>query len=354
MTHDFAPRRSDLTFAIDTARAAGDLVMNHRRRGFDVERKSDVPDDFVTIADREASELIIERIRRHAPFDGVLSEEMADDETRLAKRRVWIVDPIDGTKEFVHGSPDFAVSIGLTVDGEPRLGVVYAPATGDVYAGLDGVEKNGRTVGFSKRPVEDAVIAVSATEYERELTGTPLRGMRPSGSIALKLAKIAAGEADATFTINPRSEWDVCAGHALVAAAGGSYTFRDGAAIGYNAPDPALRRGTIGGRGDVVAWLARELDRLAVAQQHLFVREGEAAFALLPPELRGHPSVHVRTAGRALESAVALERRGEAYRVAYADGPARGVSFIMRNLRRSLSIPDAPNFSESTTSDATE
>ena len=105
---------------------------------------------------------------------------------------------------------------------------------------------SGRTaspVGFSNRPPEEALISVSDTEYKRELHQYTLANVKPSGSIALKLALIAAGEADATFTMSPRSEWDIAAGMALIAAAGGSVTRRGGGRITLNSPQTSIRQG---------------------------------------------------------------------------------------------------------------
>ena len=318
------------------AREAGQLLLSHVRRGVTAEEKT--PGDPVTAADREASELIVAGLARAFPEDGILSEELEDHPGRLTRERVWIVDPIDGTREFVRGSGDYAVSIGLTVGGEPVLGVVLAPARGDVYLGVveGGVWKNGEPVGFSDRPPERAVIAVSDTEHARELSAYPVAGMAPSGSIAYKLARIAAGEADATFTINPRSEWDIAAGHALLRAAGGDLTTRDGAPVRYNKPGPAGRRGLIGGRPDVVAWLAAELERVGLPEQQLFLRGGDEVWPWLSDQdradLAGHPDLHVRHAGGRIEALVTLERGADGWRVTRS----LGRDFALRTLRSDL------------------
>ena len=328
------------------AREAGALLLDHRRRGFTVDEKT--PGDPVTAADREASELIVDGLRAAFPEDGLLSEEMADSAERLTRRRVWIVDPIDGTSEFVKGSPDYVVSIGLAVEGEPVLGVVYAPEPGDLYSGVvgEGVWKNGEPVGFSPRPLDQAIIAVSDTEYERELSASGLTHLQPSGSIAYKLARIAAGEADATFTINPRSEWDIAAGMALVRAAGGTVTRRSGSRIPLNATRPRIRRGLIGGRGDVVAWLADELKRLHIPEQQLFLRSGDSAWATLPEaeqaNLRGHPHLHVRHAGGAVEALVTLERRGGGWEITRAEGRESPLRTLVHDLQRAYGRLDWP------------
>lgn len=320
------------------AREAGALLLDHKRRGFTVDEKT--PGDPVTVADQEASDLIVAGLRAAFPHDGLLSEEMADSAERLTRRRVWIVDPIDGTREFVKGSADYCVSIGLAVDGEPALGVIYAPEPDDLYAGVvgQGVWKNGQRTGFSARPVEAAILAVSDTEYERELHASGLERMQPSGSIAYKLARIAAGEADATFTINPRNEWDIAAGMALIEAAGGTVTRRSGSRIPLNATRPRIRRGLIGGRPDVVAWLKAELERLHIPEQQLFLRGGDSAWATLPQaeqeRLRGHPHLHVRHANGQVEALVTLEREGGGWQITRAEGQPMPLRALVRDLQR--------------------
>lgn len=329
--------QAELQMAEQLAREASQLLLDHVRRGFAVEEKT--PDDPVTVADREASALIVAGLRAAFPQDGILSEELADTAERLSRRRVWIIDPIDGTREFVKGTGDYVVSIGLAVQGEPVLGVLAAPARGDVYMGVvgEGVWKNGDPVSFSGRDASEALIAVSDTEFERELSQFPLERLAPSGSIAYKLGRIAAGEADATFTINPRSEWDIAAGHALVRAAGGELTTRGGGAIRYNQREPRLRRGIIGGRQDVVACLAGTLKHLGVPEQQLYLRDSDDLWQLLSGEdrsaLRGYPDLHVRHAAGQIEALVMLERR-EGWHVSRSEGRTQALRILLNDLQR--------------------
>ena len=106
--------------AEDLAREAADILLHYRRNGFEVELKTSA-DDPVTVADREASELIVAGLRKAFPDDGILSEEMLDSADRLGRERVWIIDPIDGTSEYVKGSPDYCVSIGLSEIGRAHV-----------------------------------------------------------------------------------------------------------------------------------------------------------------------------------------------------------------------------------------
>jgi len=123
--------------AEDLARQAGVILLHYRRHGFEVELKTS-QDDPVTVADREASELIVAGLRAAFPHDGILSEELLDTDERLDRERVWIIDPIDGTKEYVDGKPDYCVSIGLSVRGEAVLGVVLAPENDELFTGIVG------------------------------------------------------------------------------------------------------------------------------------------------------------------------------------------------------------------------
>ncbi|WP_293909633.1 3'(2'),5'-bisphosphate nucleotidase CysQ [Deinococcus sp.] len=318
---------------------AGALLMRHRAQGFAVEYKTS-PDDPVTLADTEASALIVAGLSAAFPDDGILSEELTDNAERLSKSRVWIIDPIDGTKEYVEGSPDFCVSIGLSVNGEAVLGVVYAPAHQDLYLGVvgDGVWHNGTSSGFSARPPETAVIGVSDTEHKRELHQYPIRNMQPSGSIALKLALIASGALDATFTMSPRSEWDIAAGMALIRAAGGVTTRRGGAAIALNSPQPSIRRGLVAGRLDVVQWLERELWRLAVPEQQLALVPSDATWTLLSEAdqgtLPGGEALHIRHAAGRLTALILLEAAEHGLSVVRAEGDAADLRVLSRDVTR--------------------
>ncbi|WP_161882557.1 3'(2'),5'-bisphosphate nucleotidase CysQ [Deinococcus alpinitundrae] len=322
--------------AEDLARQAGALLLEHRAAGFKVDYKTS-KDDPVTVADTEASELIVAGLRAAFPDDGILSEELTDTAERLGKHRVWIIDPIDGTSEYVDGTPDFAVSIGLGVGGEAVLGVVNAPARQALYSGVvgEGLTRNGEPVGFSARPPAEFLIAVSDTEHKRELHRYPLPQMLPSGSIALKLALIAAGEADATFTMSPRSEWDIAAGMALVQAAGGQVTRRGGGKIALNSPEPAIRQGLIGGRPDVVAWLENELFRLAIPEQQLGLTDTDEAWALLDQaeqeRLRGEKHLHIRHAAGQVVALVLLD---DNLRVRRSEGDALHLGVLTRDLTR--------------------
>jgi myo-inositol-1(or 4)-monophosphatase len=190
-------------------------------------------------------DLALDRALREAllrPGEGWLSEETADSTARLACRRVWVVDPLDGTREFLDGLPEWCVSIGLVDGAEAVAGGILNPATGELYLGALGLGAtlNGRPVRVSGG---GTTVLASRTELKRgewdRWKGAAFT-IVPMGSVAYKLARVAAGQADATWTLTPKHEWDVAAGAALVLAAGGRVTLPDGSAPRFNSPDPLL------------------------------------------------------------------------------------------------------------------
>lgn len=212
----------------------------------DVDARIKAGDDPVTAADTEVDALL----RRLLPQDGEgwLSEETTDDLSRLDRRRVWVVDPLDGTREFVEGIPEWCVSVGLVEDGEPVAGGILNPATGEAIVGARGlgVTLNGRPARVSDRPtLSGALVVASRSEVKRrEWEGYTegLFNMRPTGSVAYKLGLVAAGLADATWTLTPKHEWDVAAGVALVLASGGTVLTGQKDEIRFNREKPKLSR----------------------------------------------------------------------------------------------------------------
>ncbi len=234
----------ELQVALDAAREAGEILLHHYRAGTEVWEKSE--DNPVTVADLESDRAIAARLRAAFPDDGALSEESVSDPARTLKRRVWIVDPMDGTKEFTKKIPEFAVSIALVENGEPVTGVIHNPAANvTVWASKgDGTFRDGKRVGVSSvQLLEDAVVIASRTEISRDKFADHqgwFGELRPVGSIAWKLACIACGEGDLNISLAPKNEWDVCAGDVLVREAGGIYTTFDGSTRAYNQADPLI------------------------------------------------------------------------------------------------------------------
>jgi myo-inositol-1(or 4)-monophosphatase len=238
----YSDRHRDLERIERALRAAGALLVDYFDRDLEVEQKA--PGHPVTEADRAADDLL----RRTLPEagDGWLSEETVDDRERLGKHRVGVVDPLDGTKEFIRGVPEWSVSVGLVEDGRAVAGGVYNPLAERLVLGAEGlgVTLGGEPVATTVRGSADgARVAASRSEIRRG-EWEPFRGVGfevvPIGSVAYKLALVAAGLADATWTLQPKSEWDVAAGTALVLAAGGDVRLPDGERPTFNRPRTKL------------------------------------------------------------------------------------------------------------------
>ena len=231
--------------AIAAARAAGTIIQDIYGTKYTVDYKSG-DNSPVTIADREANQKIHSMLQEAFPDYGWLSEETVDSSARLTTRRVWVVDPMDGTKEFIQKIPEFAVSIGLIEDGQPILGVVYNPTLDQLFWAVRG---QGAWHGEQQLHVPethrlgDATILSSRSETKRGewKDFTSLFHARPMGSIAYKLACIAKGEADASFTLVPKNEWDICGGTLLVEEAGGRVTNLRGKPVLFNQPTTLLQ-----------------------------------------------------------------------------------------------------------------
>lgn len=200
--------------------------------------------DVITEVDRRVSDVL--RAILPAPGEGWLSEEDPDDQARLGCDVVWIVDPLDGTREFVDGIPEWCISVGLVVEGVAVAGGICNPATNEVFLGSTdlGVAYNGKPVRAKKgTDMAGAVVLASRQECRRgEWTQFEQNQftVRPVGSVAYKLALVAAGLADATWTLSPKHEWDVAGGIALVTAAGGRSGFTDDSGLRFNRSNPLL------------------------------------------------------------------------------------------------------------------
>lgn len=200
--------------------------------------------DPVTEADRSVDAILRKELLREG--EGWLSEESVDDLSRLDKKRVWVVDPLDGTREFVAGIPEFCVSIGMVENGKPVVGGICNPATNEMFLGAidTGVLYNGKPAQPSQRTsLEGALLLASRSEVKRGEWKTFGNGnfqVRPMGSVAYKLALVSAGLADVTFTLTPKNEWDVIAGAALVESAGGYVRTLDNLPLTGNHKNPLL------------------------------------------------------------------------------------------------------------------
>jgi myo-inositol-1(or 4)-monophosphatase len=209
-----------------------------------IETEYKVGRDPVTEADRALDAVLRQELLREG--EGWLSEESVDDPVRLERSRVWVVDPLDGTREFVKGIPEFCVSIGFVEDGRPVAGGIYNPATDETFLGSidSGVTYNGKPAQPSQRQrLDGALVLASRSEVKRgewkPFENSSLN-IRPMGSVAYKLALVSVGLADVTFTLTPKNEWDVVGGAALVQSAGGFVSTLGKASLTANRRDPLL------------------------------------------------------------------------------------------------------------------
>jgi len=252
MDATLSPRLKTL---VRIARASGLVVMRHYEAGCDTRIKSDRSP--VTDADEEAEKLILAELAAAWPGVPVVAEEEAAA-GRIAQvgSHFFLVDPVDGTKEFVKRGGEFTVNIGEIKDGMPVSGVVLAPAIGRLFVGAVGegaFELTGDAIKTiaARTPAADGLVAVSSRSHpdaktDELLKTLPIKGNTNAGS-SLKFCLVAAGEADIYPRAGQTMEWDTAAGHAVLAAAGGRMTTWDGAPFVYGKPD--FRNGPFIARG---------------------------------------------------------------------------------------------------------
>jgi 3'(2'), 5'-bisphosphate nucleotidase len=223
----------------------------------------------VTEADRAANTVILSHLSTQFPHDAILSEESADRPARLNCPRVWLVDPLDGTRDFLEGSPEFAVHVALAVEGVPVVAIVHEPASGRLAGAVAGggawLEGDGRRrkLAVSKRRVP-VRMRVGTSRFGRTeslirlLEETPFgRHAVPRGA-STKMLDVAAGLLDATICMHAReSEWDTCAPGLVVTEAGGMVTDVDQRPLRYNRPVVAHSRGVITSNGQIHDFLCR-------------------------------------------------------------------------------------------------
>jgi myo-inositol-1(or 4)-monophosphatase len=256
-----ASKYSNIVARVDAALGAARTIFARFTPGA-IEAEFKSGHDPVTEADRAIDGVLHANLLREG--EGWLSEESVDDLSRLQKEKVWVVDPLDGTREFVKGIPEFCVSIGYVDRGLPVVGGIYNPATDETFIGaIDaGVLYNGKPAHASQRKaLEGASVLASRSEVKRgewkKFENGPLQVIA-MGSVAYKLARISAGLADITFTLTPKNEWDVAAGAALVLSAGGFVTCLENTQFVANNRNPLLSGLIAGGpnlQRDLLAFL---------------------------------------------------------------------------------------------------
>jgi len=250
--------RAELEFLAGVARDAGRVIMQHYSTDFRVDYKG--PGDPVTDADRAANTLICERLRAQFPDAAIVAEESPEEAYRgyRERQRVFFVDPLDGTREFVSKNGEFVVMIGLLVADQVTLGVVYAPATNRLWCGEPGVGAYRVDADGTERPLRVGGVTdptQARITISRSRRGEPLnRALRrispsvvtPRGSAGLKGSLVADDEADAYLAIGGAGKyWDSCAPEALVVAAGGTVTDTFGRALHYRSEGLELEHGLL-------------------------------------------------------------------------------------------------------------
>lgn len=232
--------------------------MDQYQTGLPVDHKAG--DEPVTAADRAADALISTGLRKAFPDDGLLTEESDDDLSRLDKERVWIVDPLDGTTEFICETGEFAVQIALTMSGQPVLGVVYQPAKGRLFHAVQGRGAyqifRGQTtrlhVSTEPDPAKMCLVASRAhysplVELARQALG--IKSVNRMGSVGLKVGLVARAACDLYLATTVSKEWDICAPHALLLEAGGLLTNLCGQPLVYNKADVTECTGLVASNG---------------------------------------------------------------------------------------------------------
>lgn len=258
-----------LQAAIVMAWEASDIILAHYRAGVVADIKNNDPTNLVTQADRDANMLLMARLQSRFPQHAVMAEECTESHSYARRQHtshLWCIDPIDGTREFVAQSGQFAVMMGLAIDGFARLGVVLQPTEGRLYAGILG--DDGRNIAFTadrsgnQQPLQvlgtpttqEARMMISRTYKSRGIqslaTSMGVKELLPMGSVGLKMAALASGRAEIYVSLSSQThEWDACGPEAILRGAGGAVTDLDGAPLRYNKPTTPTPRGIVASNG---------------------------------------------------------------------------------------------------------
>ncbi|MEZ5758038.1 MAG: 3'(2'),5'-bisphosphate nucleotidase CysQ [Emcibacteraceae bacterium] len=235
----------------NSAIEAGEKIMEIRGGKVGVSYKDDQTP--VTIADQAAEKIILRDLMKIAPEIPVIAEESASrGYIPKVSDKFWLIDPLDGTKEFIAGGTDFTVNIGLIENGNPTFGIIYTPASGDLYITKNPTTatvqkvKGGKLIGEEKRikvrkADKDNLTVLASKSHLDEKTRAFLDTLniknKTSAGSSLKFCVVATGKADIYPRFGPTMEWDIAAGHAILNAAGGSVTNPDGTPFKYNKPE---------------------------------------------------------------------------------------------------------------------
>lgn len=266
----------ELEVAEAIALEAAGLVRGYQGRDLLIESKAG--DEPVTEADHAANTLIIRRLRAAFPDDVILSEEVPDDRSRLGRARVWMVDPIDGTRDFIMGHTGFVVMIGLAVDGRPHVGAVAQPLSGNVFGGVVGVGAWRTTPDGARTPLHTSSLAgppgirlVASKSHRTGRIDAVKRALGVHdeinvGSIGLKIAMVCEAARDLYVYTGGRTKiWDTCGPEAILVGAGGRITDVDGRLLSYDQPDLYNRRGIVASNGPLHDYVISAIAPLVAA-----------------------------------------------------------------------------------------
>jgi 3'(2'), 5'-bisphosphate nucleotidase len=273
----------ELSIALDLAREAGAAILDIYEGPLDIQQKSGADDrEPVTQADKLANEIIVQRLRLEFPDDGILAEESIDTAHRLKKSRVWMIDPLDGTNGFIDGNGDFAVQIGLTINGECVLGVVYQPLSDVLYRAVSGggtwIERPDiepeQGVVSNHREISTMRLAASRSHrsprMDQAVQAFGLKEEVRRGSVGVKVGLIIEQQCDLYVHLSPRTkQWDTCAPEIILREAGGAITDLFGRRLAYNQAEVQNRNGLVASNG-----VAHE--RIIATLQPLLVQFGRA------------------------------------------------------------------------------
>jgi 3'(2'), 5'-bisphosphate nucleotidase len=250
----------EIEIASNLARSAGAVIMKIYEEDFAIMFKG--VNDPVTQADQKANTIIVKGLHHHFPHDSIVAEESPLPSATLPTDRVWYVDPLDGTKEFISRNGEFSIMIGLTIGGRTQLGIVFWPSCDKLYAGItdaaawmehSGIRRNLKIVQ-SKCPPD--ISLVTSRSHRSPVLSTIQQSLhiqdeRRMGSVGLKIAHIAQGTADVYIEPSPFTKaWDACAPEAILRGAGGCFTDIHGEPIQYGCDNFRNLHGLVGSRRD--------------------------------------------------------------------------------------------------------
>ena len=254
---------NELRVACELARAAGAAILEHYEGPLNIKQKNDADDaEPVTQADTIANDLIVTRLKREFPNDGILAEESVDTARRLGKSRAWMVDPLDGTNGFIDGNGDFAVQIGLAEEGQCVLGVVYQPLPGVLYRAVRGhgtwIERprfeHMQARVSDKKILSEMRLAASRSHRSPRMNkvierfGFPEEVQR--GSVGIKIGLLVEQQCDVYIHLSSRTkQWDTCAPEVILTEAGGRITDLFGYPLNYNVPEVQNLNGLVASNG---------------------------------------------------------------------------------------------------------